>query len=261
MGEVFGPENVFVFRSTAGTHFVLGAVPPEMQTKLGLALWQPDPASNNIPLATDDWPYLYLRTRTIPGGYWQALLVIILVCLALIARSFPAALHPNWHFWLLGAAFLLVEFKAITELALLFGTTWFVNSLAISGVLVMALLANLFVLTRKQINLTWVYICLFAAIALGYFVPLSTFAALPEALKAILSTALLTSPLLFSGIIFSESLRRAGETAGPLASNFSGSAAGGLLEYSSSLWGIKSMYIIAAVVYLAAFLTSRRSKS
>jgi len=260
MGEVFGPENVFVFRSVIGTHFVLGSVPPETQTKLGLTLWQPDPANNNLPLATDDWPYLYLRTRTIPSGYWQSLLVIILVCLALIARSFPEALRPNWHFWLLGAAFLLVEFKAITELALLFGTTWFVNSLAISGVLVMALLANLFVLTRKQINLTWVYICLFAAIALGYFVPLNTFAALPEILKAVLSTALLTSPLFFSGIIFSESLRRAGETAGPLASNFSGSAAGGLLEYSSSLWGIKSMYLLAAVVYLAAFLTSLRQK-
>lgn len=260
MIEVFGADNVYVFRSVIGTHFVLGDVPLEKQRELGLTAWKHDPTITDLPLATDDWPYLYLRTHTIPAGYWQALLVIILVCLALIARSFPEALRPNWHFWLLGAAFLLVEFKAITELALLFGTTWFVNSLAITGVLVMALCANLFVLTRKTINLTWVYVCLFACIVLGFLVPLETFAALPDLIKGILSTALLTSPLLFSGIIFSESLRRAGETSGPLASNFSGSAAGGLLEYSSSLWGIKSMYILAALVYLGSFIISFRRK-
>jgi hypothetical protein len=74
------------------------------------------------------------------------------------------------------------------------------------------------------------------------------------------SMTLLSLPLLFAGLIFSESLRRAGETARPLASNLSGSVVGGMLEYGSLWWGIKSLYVIAAVVYAGALVASR-SKS
>jgi hypothetical protein len=42
-----------------------------------------------------------------------------------------------------------------------------------------------------------------------------------------------------------------------LASNLNGSFVGGILEYGSLVWGIKSLYVIAAVVYLGALITSR----
>jgi hypothetical protein len=61
---------------------------------------------------------------------------------------------------------------------------------------------------------------------------------------------------IFAGLIFSESLRRAKESAGPLAANLSGSVAGGVLEYGSLMWGVKSLYVIAAVVYAGALLAS-----
>jgi hypothetical protein len=37
-----------------------------------------------------------------------------------------------------------------------------------------------------------------------------------------------------------------------LASNFSGSAAAGILEYGSLLWGVKSLYVIAIILYMGA---------
>ena len=46
----------------------------------------------------------------------------------------------------LGAGFMLVETKAVVHMALLFGSTWMVNSVVFFAVLVMILLANLFVL-------------------------------------------------------------------------------------------------------------------
>jgi hypothetical protein len=107
------------------------------------------------------------------------LLIIGLLSVALIVRSFPEALHPLWDFWLLGAAFLLIEFKSITELALLFGTTWFVNVLAISGVLVMALAANLLILALRRVNLQAMYILLLASLALAYFTPRVCWSACP----------------------------------------------------------------------------------
>jgi hypothetical protein len=176
----------------------------------------------------------------------------------MVARSFPDALKPQWHFWLLGAAFLLIEFKSITELALLFGTTWFVNVLAITGVLVMALAANLVVLRLPRLNLHLTYSLLLASLTLAYFLPWNLLVGLPVAVRAVGGPVLLSLPLFFAGLIFSESLRRTGETTRPLASNLSGSVAGGVLEYGSLLWGIKSLYIIAAAIYACAWVASRR---
>ena len=65
---------------------------------------------------------------------------------------------------------------------------------------------------------------------------------------------LLSLPLFFSGLIFSESLREAGEAAGPLASNLTGSVAGGVLEYASLVWGIKNLYVVGVIVYVGALL-------
>jgi hypothetical protein len=157
----------------------------------------------------------------------------------------------------LGAAFLLIEFKSITELALLFGTTWFVNVLAISGVLFMALGANLIILRSRRVNLQAMYILLFASLALAYLLPADQLVGLPLLPRVLGGSALLSLPLLFAGLVFSESLRRSGDAVRPLASNLSGSVVGGALEYASIVTGVKALYIVAAVVYLGAWAAAR----
>jgi spermidine synthase len=260
LGAVFGADNVYAHWGIAGTTFLAGSVTTEQLSAAQLTPWQSDPSESDLPVTTDDWPYLYLRDRIIPPAYWQALVLVALVFLLITRRSFPDAVRPDWHFWLLGAAFLLIEFKSITELALLFGTTWLVNALAISGVLIMVLAANLLVLRSSRINLRWTYALLLVCLLALFFFPLELLVGLPIAIRTIGSVLLLSLPLFFSGLIFSESLRRAGETARPLASNLSGTMAGGMLEYGSLMWGIKSLYLIAIVVYLGAFVSSRIKK-
>jgi len=254
--EVFGPGQVYVYDGEIGTTFVASQANIDV-SNTDLVQWQSNPNIKKLPLTTDDWPYLYLRSRGIPDAYWQAIILIVLLSLLIIGRSFPGALKPDWHFWLLGAAFLLIEFKIITELALLFGTTWIVNALAITGVLLMALTANIIVLWRSKVNLNLSYVLLFASLALSYFFPIDILIGTHPLLRGLASILLLSLPIFFAGLIFSESLRQAGETAKPLASNLSGSVAGGVLEYGSLLWGIKSLYVIAAVVYLGAWISSR----
>jgi spermidine synthase len=260
LAAVFGADHVLASSSMIGKTYIAGPNLPTDTSRLGLTAWHADPELQDVPMATDDWPFLYLRHRTIPDAYWQALAVIGVICFFLIARSFPQALKPRWHFWFLGAAFLLLECKSITELALLFGTTWIVNALAISGVLLMSLLATLYVIWQQKINTLLVYALLFASLALCFFFPLEWFNGLPTIESGVLSTLMLTLPIFFAGIIFSTSLREAGEAAGPLASNLSGSFAGGMLEYGSLIWGIKSLYIIAAIMYGGAFISSRIQK-
>jgi hypothetical protein len=190
--EGFGPDDVFFRVWKEGVTFLAGSNLPKSGVLINFSQWKADSEITNLPLATDNWPYIYLRSLRIPAGYWQTLLVIGVLCFFVMKRTFPEALKPNWHFWLLGAAFLLIEFKSITELALLFGTTWFVNSLAISGVLVMALFANLFVLRTKKINLQWVYALLFASLFLGYFFPLASLSGYSPLIKGIIGTMILT---------------------------------------------------------------------
>jgi hypothetical protein len=48
----------------------------------------------------------------------------------------------SWHFFFLGAGFLLLEMKAVTPRSLLFDSTWIVNAVVISAFLLMALVAN-----------------------------------------------------------------------------------------------------------------------
>jgi SAM-dependent methyltransferase len=255
--ETFGSDRVYSYSSAGITTFVAGRLTADQLADAGLSAWRASRSGKDVPLSSDDWPYLYMRARKIPAAYWQAFLAIAVVSLFLFVRSFPAALRPDWHFWLLGAAFLLVEFKSITELALLFGTTWLVNALAITGVLLMSLSANLIVLWRKRVNLSVVYVLLFASLAVSYLFPLERLIGLGPLLRAAAAMVLLSLPLAFAGLIFGESLRRAGETAGPLASNLSGTFVGGLLEYGSIWWGIKSLYLIAAVVYAGSLLATR----
>ncbi len=260
LAEVFGADKVWVHYGAVGATFVAGPVTTEKAGALSLESWSADPAFNGIPLPTDDWPYLYLRARKVPAAYWQALLLIAAAAIFIFRRSFPEALKPDWHFLLLGAAFMLIEFTSITRLALLFGTTWLVNALAISGVLLMILAANLFVLWRPRIDLRWTYALLFVSLGLVYFFPLEFFNRFDPLWRGLGSVLILSLPLFFSGLIFSESLRRRNEITGPLASNLSGSVFGGIIEYSSIWWGVQSLYLIGIAVYglaLAAFLRKK----
>jgi len=49
----------------------------------------------------------------------------------------------DWHFLLLGAGFMLLEAQIVSRMALLVGTTWVVNSIVVSGLLLLIVAANL----------------------------------------------------------------------------------------------------------------------
>jgi len=71
----------------------------------------------------------------------------------------------------------------------------------------------------------------------------------------------LCTPVFFAGVIFVSSFARAGFRGSALGANLFGSLIGGLLE-SASLWfGLKSLTVIAAVLYLgsAIFLSRVRA--
>lgn len=212
-----------------------------------------------VPLATDDWPYLYLQDRGIPIAYWVVLLIVVAVAWFSTRKAFPGAQGMNWHFFCLGGAFLLIEFKSITELALLFGSTWIVNAIAVSAVLVMVLFANLLVANLKRVNLTVLYVLLFLALVVGFATPLDLLLPYGTAVRIVAASLLMGLPLFFAAAIFATSLKETKEVTLAFASNFFGSAVGGVLEYGSLMFGIGSLYLFGAVLYVASWLTRKRA--
>jgi hypothetical protein len=214
-----------------------------------------------VPLATDDWPYLYLERRSIPTPYWVVLLVVVAIAWVSARRFFPEARRVDWHFFFLGGAFMLIEFKSITELALLFGSTWIVNAIAVSAVLGTVLLANLMVSRVRRVNVKMLYILLFVFLILGFVLPLELLLPHGSVVRLVVSSFLMGVPLFFASAIFANSLKRSQDVTVAFSSNFLGSAVGGMLEYSSLVFGIGGLYVFGAALYVFAWLAGRRAVS
>jgi hypothetical protein len=164
----------------------------------------------------------------------------------------------QWHFFFLGAAFMLVEVQIISKLALLFGTTWLVNSIVITTLLLFILFSNLIVSRFPDFPRALAYAGLFGTLTLNYLLP--TNALFYESLltRAAISTAVYSAPIFFAGIIFISSFKQVGFQAEAFGSNLLGALVGGLLESLSFLIGIKALVLVAALLYFLSLVTKGR---
>ena len=159
----------------------------------------------------------------------------------------------------LGAAFMLLETRAVVQTALLFGSTWIVNSAVFFTVLVLILLANLFVLKVKRVSLAACYAGLFAVLALAAFVPADAFLSGGALWRYAAPCVLALAPMLFAGVIFARSFRDAPSPDLAFAANIAGSVVGGLAESASMLLGFQHLLLVAMAFYLASMWVPRAS--
>ena len=211
-------------------------------------------------ITTDDWPYIYLEKPRIPVLYFLLtglMGLLILFCHYFLRTPFPMRgwTRSNWHFFFLGAAFLLLEVQNISKAAVALGNTWEVNAVIVSGVLAMILLANLLAYRFPRIPLAAAYTLLIGTCMVLYFVDLSRFAFLPYATKALIVGGLTTLPILFSGIIFIRSFAAVSGKDKALGANLIGALVGALLQSVTFVTGIKALLIIVAALYLLALIT------
>ena len=214
---------------------------------------------SKIDISTDNWPFFYMPKKIWPKSYMFIIFLIFLSSFFLIHRTNPinrSNFSPVCFF--LGAGFMLVETKGITELALVYGSTWFVVSIVIGCVLIMAYLANLLVINNTKIKLWLVYTFIFFTIVLGYFYTLIDHGTLSPILQKILTPTMLTLPMFFSGMAFSKQLSTEKAISIALSSNILGAIFGGLLEYNAMYFGYRSLYILGFAMYLAAFIFSKK---
>jgi spermidine synthase len=206
-------------------------------------------------VSTDDWPFFYMPRRVYPVSYVVMAALVLALSVFIFTRFSDG--RPEFGaapFFFLGAGFMLVETKAITELGLVFGNSWQVIGVVIIAILSMAFLANWVVRRSVLKHSSIAYLLLLVALAVGWSVARS--GGLPSTwLGRLALAALLTSPMFFSGMIFSTLLRSRGAISGMMAMNLLGAMCGGLLEYNSMYFGFRFLYILAAALYVAAFVS------
>jgi spermidine synthase len=212
--------------------------------------------------ATDDWPHLYIREPKVPTEYWGVLGGVLLITLLLVGWEMKSKPRFEMEFFFLGAGFLLMETKSVTEFALLFGSTWQVNVLVFCIILVVILLANALVpFIQGKIPPALIYLLLLASLFASWLYPPTQWATGLSVMGMYFGAGLyLGLPIFFAAILFASALQRTAVGSIALACNILGSVLGGTSEYLSMAYGLRFLCLLALGMYGLAFLGHLMSK-
>ena len=224
--------------------------------------WRGAAAGTPAP-ATDDRPFLYLFTDRIPTMYVVTLALIVAAGVLAVGLFGGGGsyrrMRPYTDLFLLGAGFMLLETKSITGFALLFGTTWVVNAIVFAGVLV-AVLAAVEVTRRfRTPPLRVMYVVLFLGLLLAWLFPDSWLLGMPVPLRAVVAVTIAFLPIFAANVVFAKRFTETEDATASFGANLLGALVGGCLEYTGLLVGFDGLLLVAALLYVGAFLLRPRA--
>ena len=216
--------------------------------------WQPVKVSE----PTDDYPFPYLQHRSIPAFYWHTLLLMLAASVLLIGAAGGSLrslgqMRRYLDLACMGGAFLLLETKNIVQFALLFGTTWLVNALVFTGVLLSVWLA---IETARHVRLprAWLlYLALLAGLVVAWAVPQDSLLTLSPLPRFVAAVAIAFTPIYLANLVFAQRFAAVGSSTVAFAANLFGAIVGGSLEYLSLVTGYRFLLVVVAALYGLAF--------
>ncbi|HEY2130907.1 MAG TPA: spermidine synthase [Streptosporangiaceae bacterium] len=220
------------------------------------AVWR----GNQVAPATDDHPFPYLLSNSIPSSYLWMLGLILLASVLFVRVGGGSLRRMSGYLDLafMGAAFMLLETKNIVQFALLFGSTWFVNALVTAAILVAVYLA---VETARLVKLPppWVlYLALIASLVVTWLVPQQDLVSLPIVVRFLAGAALAFAPVYLANLIFAQRFSDVATTTTAFAANLLGAMVGGVLEYLALVTGYRFLLILVGALYALAFVARLR---
>jgi hypothetical protein len=213
---------------------------------------------------TDDWPYLNVLGRSIGNDYLIGLATMIVISFLFIqffvwpSGVSVASSAMSWCFFLQGAGFMLLETNTITRMALIFGSTWIVTSVAVILVLLAALVSNVIVQRFAFPSIFTVIGLVAASVLLNYAVDIHYYLGLPEPVRTSLAALQVYLPMLGSSLLFGRLFQRSAKSSYDLGMNILGALFGGMLEYVSLVIGVQAVYLLALILFVAIILPYRR---
>jgi hypothetical protein len=226
------------------------------------------PAGEVVAPATDDHPFAYLKTKSIPTIYSFTMGIILVVSVLLILLSlYPwsrglrrevGTMFRYTDLFFMGAAFLLLETKSVVQFALLFGTTWFVNALVFLGVLLSVLVA---VSVSKRVTFKHpvrLYGLLLVGLAAAWLIPADSLLGLAAVPRFVAASTLAFFPIFIANLIFTQRFKDAAASSTAFGANLIGAMVGGILEYMALVTGYRALLLLVAVLYGLAMFFGRR---
>jgi hypothetical protein len=259
--DVYGQTPCFDVGEKGGAEvgslsmLVVGSDPTATQCS---ATWAP--GGEVVPPATDDRPFVYLKTPSIPSRYlWTLGLILLVSAVAVrLAGGRFGAMRGYLDLFFMGAGFLLLETKSVVQFALLFGTTWFVNALVFAGIL-LTVLAAIEVEQRTGVRkLTLLYPLLFVGLLVAGLVPASWLLSLDTAPRFVIATLLAFFPVFIANLVFASRFRDTADPTTAFGANLLGAMVGGVLEYLSLITGYRGLLVLAGVLYALAWVFGAR---
>ena len=212
---------------------------------------------------TDDWPFLYLKSRGVSSFYLSliaAILVIAIVAIFAVSPEMRASVTSrrfDGEMFLFGAAFLLIETKLVTEMNLVWGATWLTSAIVFASILLMVLIGTVWMQFR---SLPWTIAAsgLVLSLLMTWAIPVRSIVGRPLVVRLTASVVFAGLPILFASVCFALLFRERERLDVAFGWNMLGAVAGGLLEFTSMAFGIKAMTLLALVSYLLAMLLHKR---
>lgn len=202
-------------------------------------------------ISTDDWPFLFLPKREIPTSYIMPIVAVLLLSAIPVALEFAKGARSvlNWQMFFLGMAFMMMEVRAMADISLLFGSTWVINSVIISAVMIVILIGNFIALRISDRWVSWLLGGVILSLLISTMVSSSSFIPLGPVMGGVAACTLYLFPLIFASTCFALLFKNTRQPSTALAFNLMGGVGGVCLEYVSMLVGIKALGWIGAGLY------------
>jgi hypothetical protein len=218
------------------------------------------PHSGIVP--SDDWPYLYLRERSLTPFYIELIAIFAAIAATVMAiivrrRSERSPIRFDRPMFFFGLAFLLLETKSVTEMNLVWGSTWLTSAVVFGAILLM-LLAGTLLMRWKPLPWPYAVAGLIAGLIANYLTPVQSILSTNATVRLLLSILFVGTPIFFASICFALVFRDEPATDLAFGWNILGAVLGGLIEFSSMIIGLKALTLIALASYLIA-VTGRRT--
>jgi hypothetical protein len=221
--------------------------------------------SKMFDVPSDDWPYLYLDRRA-PSAFYLSMIAIFLVLSAVMMRvaapeMFAGGMRAfDAEMFLFGAAFLLLETKLVTQMTLVWGTTWVTSAVVFASILLTILLVTV-AMQLRPLRYPVAAVGLALSLVATWAIPVDWLLFDNMALRLLVSILFAGTPIAFSSILFAIRFRTREESNLAFGWNLAGAVCGGLLEFLSMATGIRAMTLIALIAYLIAFLIVHRART
>jgi hypothetical protein len=258
--RVFGQSPYMLIQGDRVKTSSIIAGPKISEINIGFPNLKKYESVKNMDLASDDWPFLFLKQKSIPIYYLKILLFLgLMSTLAyLLTQKSNSFKGLDFRFAAFGVGFMLLETKSLLNFSQLFGTTWVVNSLVIIAILSFVLLANFITSRFRFRKISLIYSALFTMLLLQLVIPNSFFASFNLVSRYLTASIFYFAPIFLANMIFAYKFKNTKHQSVNFGINMLGGVVGGLLEYSALLVGYQALIVFVIASY-AFTLTGRKA--